>query len=181
MSMHRRWGITRLERSRCHPILPLLALTLMALGACASPGKYEISVRPGSPPDRFVNIEVVPVTTSITSEPLDVSAPAMLRSAVIAALEKTGRYESVASEIEPGPGLLRITCRIDEFETVSGVSQFFLGRFAGKSHLDATCRFEDGESDQLYAEGVFTGESDGLENMIEDAAAALARFLDEES
>ena len=159
-----------LERPRC---LALLALMLtLALGACGARGKYEISVRPGSPPDRFVSIEVASVTTGITSDPLDVVAPAMLRYALVEALKEKGGYESVASEIEPTPGLLRITCRIDGFETPTLM-------VAGR--LDATCRFEDGESDQLYAEGVFTGRSDRLENMIEDAAAALARFLDEES
>ncbi len=173
------------QRRSCRQ--PLLAATLvLALGACASPGKYDLSVQPNSPPERFENIEVAPVTTGITSHSLDISAPAMLRSAVVDALAKTGRYSSVEPEIEAAPGVLRVNCEISEYETGSQAMRWLVGRFAGGAYLDATCSFEDAETNRLYAQGVFTGEvksgwfggSAGIEGMADDAAAALARFLE---
>ena len=170
-------------------IILVSCAAVMTLGGCAKPGQYDLSLRPSASVPRGARIEVAPVTVGITNDSLDLTAPVLVRSAIVNAIAETEQFENVAYEIaaEEGVYIYRVSCHIDEFESGSRGGRWLLGGLGtGQAHLDATCRFYDIQRDALYAEGVFTGKVRGgffgggasIEGMSDDLAAAVARFLE---
>ena len=179
---------TAFNERRGTTLLRLIAIAVIpTTTACAKPGTYELSLAP-SPVAQFHSVHVTPVTTGVTNDSLDITVPVMLRNAIIETLRESGRYQRVEAELEPAPGVLRIDCRISEFDAGSRGGRWLAGGLGvGRGHLDATCQFFDMADEGLYAEGVFSDEIKGgffgggvnLEDMSSNMAAALDRFLED--
>jgi len=171
-----------LGRSAC----ALLVFCLLTISTgCATRGTYDITTMPTPPAPTFRSISVSEVRVGVTTDTLDLTAPVVLRDAIVTALLDAKRYDGVSTNGGADDGTLRIDCTIVDFDRGSQLSRWLIGRFGSKAHLDASCRFTESPSDQLYAEGTFSGEVQGglfggsanLERMSKDLASAINRFL----
>jgi hypothetical protein len=162
----------------------LMAAVLVA--GCAAPNKYVMNNPPTTDVHRFASIEVAPVTTDdITKYDVSPITPAILRTAIIAEIQKVGIYRNVGLEFDYSEAVLQVQPKIVQFVKGDRAERYFVGFGAGKAHLDVVCRFVNKETQSLIAEGIFTAEVEGgmfggdadQQTMAENVAGQVAKFL----
>jgi len=152
---------------------------------CAA-GKYSLVNPPSDKTESFQAVEVGKIDVGATNDEVQPEIPIELRSLIVEEIHKKNIYQQVLEENDFNDSVIKVDAKIIQFNKGSQFTRWAVGILgAGKAVLDVECKFINKETNDVFAQGIFTAEvKNGIfggtanqKNMSKDVAKAIARFL----